>query len=101
MGEAGAEGPAECAGDVEQRRVHLYGLRSPLRPPDRRPVPLPAPAAERGLPPPPELLGVGGQLGQDAVEGQRGRGAPDLVAARHLGSGGTGARGPTGGPRAW
>lgn len=106
VSEAGAEEAAEGAGSVEQRRVHLYSLLPfPLRLPDRRSsCLLPASDAGGGLPPPPELLGAGDQRGQDAVEGQRGRGAPDLVAARHLG--GTGGAGrPTGerglGPRAW
>lgn len=84
VSEAGAENAAEGAGSIEQRRVHLYNLSFPLRLPDRRSSCLPASDAEGRLPPPPELLGAGDQRGKDTVEGQRDRGAPHLVAARHL-----------------
>lgn len=75
VGEAGAEEPAEGAGGVEQRRVQLHRrrIRLPtlLQPHARRSGSLPSPFAERRLPPPPEPLGVGAELGQEAVEGQR------------------------------
>jgi hypothetical protein len=68
VGEAGAEYPAEGAGDVEQRRVHLYGMTFPLRHPAHR-IGFLESAVDGGLPTPPELSDVGGERGQDAVEG--------------------------------